>query len=91
MKKLAIFHIYALPQLYVKQNQSYLRLDPPRKIFWIRACSTYKIYERLRVNIIILINVNGWGFEFLPTSANAWPVVETNRNPPLAWAAAVAQ
>ena len=45
MKKLVIFHICALPQLYVKQNQSYmyLRLDPPppRKFFWIRACVTY--------------------------------------------------
>ena len=29
MKKLVIFHICALSQLYVKQNQSYLRLDPP--------------------------------------------------------------
>ena len=29
MKKIVIFHICALPQLYVKQNQSYLRLDPP--------------------------------------------------------------
>ena len=28
-----IFHICALPQLYVKQNQSYLRLDPPWKNF----------------------------------------------------------
>ena len=39
MKKLVIFHICALLQLYVKQNQSYLRLDPPPpgKIFWIRA------------------------------------------------------
>ena len=33
MKKLVIFHICALPQLYVKQNQSYLRLDPPWKNF----------------------------------------------------------
>ena len=33
-----ISHICALPQLYVKQNQSYLRLDPPGKIFWIRTC-----------------------------------------------------
>ena len=38
MKKIVIFHIFALPQLYVKQNQSYLRLDHPGKIFWIRAC-----------------------------------------------------
>ena len=36
-EKIVIFHICALPQLYVKQNQSYLRLDPPGKIFWIRA------------------------------------------------------
>ena len=28
-----ISHICALPQLYVKQNQSYLRLDPPWKNF----------------------------------------------------------
>ena len=33
MKKLVIFHICALPQLYVKQNQSYLRLDPPLENF----------------------------------------------------------
>ena len=33
MKKLVIFHICALPQLYVKQNQSYIRLDPPWKNF----------------------------------------------------------
>ena len=33
MKKLYIFHICALPQLYDKQNQSYLRLDPPGKKF----------------------------------------------------------
>ena len=36
-KKNVFFHICALPQLYVKQNQSYLRLDPPGNIFWIRA------------------------------------------------------
>ena len=29
MKKIVIFHICALPQLYVKQIQSYFRLDPP--------------------------------------------------------------
>ena len=33
MKKLVIFHICALLQLYVKQNESYLRLDPPWKNF----------------------------------------------------------
>ena len=33
VKKTVIFHICALPQLYVKQNQSYLRLDPPWKNF----------------------------------------------------------
>ena len=33
MKKLVIFHIIALPQLYFKQNQSYLRLDPPLEKF----------------------------------------------------------
>ena len=38
-KKEVIFHICALPQLYFKQNQSYLRLDPPPpgKNFWNRA------------------------------------------------------
>ena len=29
MKTLVIFYICALPQLYIKQNQSNLRLDPP--------------------------------------------------------------
>ena len=28
-EKIVIFYICALPQLYVNQNQSYLRLDPP--------------------------------------------------------------
>ena len=39
-KKIVIFHICALPQLSVKQNQSYLRLDPPPwKNFLDRAWS----------------------------------------------------
>ena len=39
MKKLdVILHICALPQLYIKQNQSCLRLYPPGQIFWIRSC-----------------------------------------------------
>ena len=35
MKKLVIFHICALPQLYVKVGPP----PPPGKIFWIRACT----------------------------------------------------
>ena len=33
MKKIVIFYMCVLPQLYVKQNQSYLRLDPPLEKF----------------------------------------------------------
>ena len=32
-EKISYFHICALPQLYVKHNQSYLRLDPPLEKF----------------------------------------------------------
>ena len=53
MKKLVIFHICALLQLYVKQNQSYLRLDPPPgKIFWIRACGDIHMYMFSEVYLV---------------------------------------
>ena len=50
MKKKVIFHICALPQLYVNHNQSYLRLDPPP---W-----KYFLDPRLNVLCIQLVILN---------------------------------
>ena len=57
-KKIVIFHICALPQLYVKQNQSYLRLDPPWKNFLdprLNLCCTRCISASHSLNILISV------------------------------------
>ena len=62
MKKIVIFHICALPELYVKQNQSYLRLDPPPgKIFWIRAC--YILISNSKISLFLVCKTFASSFQ----------------------------
>ena len=59
MKKLVIFHICELPQLYVKQNQSYLKLDPSRKNFLDPRLSWMK-WKKYILRLYLLISILFW-------------------------------
>ena len=59
MKKIVIFHICALPQLYVKQNRSYFKLDPSWKKFLNPSLSWMK-WKKYILRLYLLISILFW-------------------------------